>query len=1569
MSYSLRYGVSNKIKNLQTRLTNLTMATMFAITSLSGVAPLFITGTAHADAPVNGIVINEFSSYTSSDWVELYNTTDSNVSLNGWKLEDSSNTNPNIANLSGSLAGKAFLQVDVGDRLNQDGDVITLIHDTNHQTSVAYGNAANPVVGAPGDGQVAARTTDGGNTWQLTTNATPGATNDPADTTDPAINSTTPANHDTISGNAYIVSANITDNVSSGNDITASYSVKANYDYPFSGSKDVGSLQNQPLTYSGNNQTYTVTLNANGLPNTVHYQCNAYIGPTCISWQNSNVTSYTFTFTAKDAAGNTATKSVTATKGSTPASSASVTGQDFDTWDNSGNGFKGINIGFKTENFTHVSSITVTLKKGGSDLVTNTSSAALIDDINNQKDSFGQNGSLSTVFVVSGTNNDTWCQGGPCWNAGNHAWTANDQPDTALVTVIGTDQSGNVTKTTTLTNFTEPNGVSFASLLPADTTPPSVPALLSPVDRGYSKTNNFYFDWADSTDNSGQSVTYEFQSSTNPHTASGVLDTNLWHSQTLTSSTIHSVGAHDGTWYWQVRAIDAAGNKSAWTPVWHMTIDTHAPAGVISTPSVNGYVNTRQTGNILTVKGTSTDNLGLNRVLVQLLTSKHGAIQNKTIHLSGTSDDWQATFNTNNLHLADGKYAVIASFDDNAGNVYKTDYVDFTLDNTKPVAKFTSATDNPNPNGYYNGDFQVGYDVSDNYMLKSVNVSLFDTDSSHTNHYAANCYGKSNESADDDSGTCSVHLGSLPDGKYYVAIQGQDAAGLWTVAATRTVYIQHSVPAAPTSPFFKFQYDSGDITNPYLYYTTKSGGNNLLMGWKAPIGWVTGYQIQTVYPNGDRYNLNYDGHGGTNPWAWINWNFGKHGQGAYIYSARAQNPNGWGPWSNTATLYYDTESPTGYFTDSSYNHKETPAQYVNGNFWVYGVASDNVALHDAFFDVRDANGAAAGCVPGTFSSSAPIDGATSVKIKCQINTANLKDGQTYTLRIHASDKTQHYGGGQNTPITIDRDAPTATLSLPDGSLYGKNVLQSIRVMGDLYDNSGHFHYVVHLLDANGNEVPITQQPGALTSNTTNGEVRGFTTANLGDGDYSVYIVITDAAGNSTTSNTVKFTVDNTAPALTTAVDLSHAKGPLTSAAMNGDNNGELTLRVYTDEPIDTASSTVKFHDSATGTDYSLSHYKSDKSANGKYLYFFNLPLDVAGFKDTTTKVNLSFHLCDSLSNCRDFLYNRSNDASKGVYVLTIDNVKPSVAATMSSTTISSQTTTEPTVTINATDADSGIDYVQYKVMDASNNTVLGWVKIDNKVATPVTGILGLGDGSYTLRARAFDKAGNKHSGTDVAFTVDKTAPDITPTTIGTADTGYYTVHGNTITPNFTNNDTDTTGYGYSWAADPGNPGSATFDSGVLNPTFTVTTYGDYTFTLTAKDALGNATTATFSFSYDAPQNSGGQGGSSGSSGSSDGQGAGNGSNNSGSNGTFSNVNGHVLGDSTTTPNNIVDTADKAVKGDSTTKLGTDSKDKTVDNSGAWLGLGWWWLLVLAAILAGWWFIAGARRRNDDNAKA
>ncbi len=109
------------------------------------------------------VVINEFSSWDASgDWIELYSEED--VDISGWILRDTTSTMKTIN--SGSFIGSStskFFIVEVGNRLNQDGDVIKLYQGdgTSLENEVRYGDKGG-VCASENSLQTSGRLPDGG---------------------------------------------------------------------------------------------------------------------------------------------------------------------------------------------------------------------------------------------------------------------------------------------------------------------------------------------------------------------------------------------------------------------------------------------------------------------------------------------------------------------------------------------------------------------------------------------------------------------------------------------------------------------------------------------------------------------------------------------------------------------------------------------------------------------------------------------------------------------------------------------------------------------------------------------------------------------------------------------------------------------------------------------------------------------------------------------------------------------------------------------------------------------------------------------------------------------------------------------------------------------------------------------------------------------------------------------------------------------------------------------------------------------------------------------------------------
>jgi len=128
------------------------------------------------------VVINEFSSQTSPDWVEIYNNSDAAVDLSSYGLTDAAN-NPKSFNCI--LAPHGFSIVDWSNKLNNAGDTVFLKLGDETVDCISFGDGADdscpeefgPTLANPSADQVGSRIPDGG-AWQLTAASTKDAPND-----------------------------------------------------------------------------------------------------------------------------------------------------------------------------------------------------------------------------------------------------------------------------------------------------------------------------------------------------------------------------------------------------------------------------------------------------------------------------------------------------------------------------------------------------------------------------------------------------------------------------------------------------------------------------------------------------------------------------------------------------------------------------------------------------------------------------------------------------------------------------------------------------------------------------------------------------------------------------------------------------------------------------------------------------------------------------------------------------------------------------------------------------------------------------------------------------------------------------------------------------------------------------------------------------------------------------------------------------------------------------------------------------------------------------------------------
>lgn len=200
-----------------------------------------------------------------------------------------------------------------------------------------------------------------------------------------------------------------------------------------------------------------------------------------------------------------------------------------------------------------------------------------------------------------------------------------------------------------------------------DTVAPQAPVHASPFDGVAQKSNDFWFEWNDVED----AVSYEMQNSQNPETSSNGSFTHVqwigdYQNVQPTESKARSVGA-SGTWYWQVRAIDAAGNKSPWTAPWKVTIDQQAPIAVSA--SIQGPVKS--------LDGTTQLNLTLQDESTNIVSAKYTLYDDATNEALKKNVAIAGSYGNSIINLgADidvstlptGQYRVQLHFNDEAGN-------------------------------------------------------------------------------------------------------------------------------------------------------------------------------------------------------------------------------------------------------------------------------------------------------------------------------------------------------------------------------------------------------------------------------------------------------------------------------------------------------------------------------------------------------------------------------------------------------------------------------------------------------------------------------------------------------------------------------------------------------------------------------------------------------------------------------------------------------------------------------------------------------------------------------------
>ena len=96
---------------------------------------LFVFST-KAYAIESTIVLNEIFAPTGSDWLEIYNKTDSEIDVSEWKIEDTATTPLKVFSSGTKIGPRRFLVVEVSNRLNNSGDIVRLVTKEGNEIDI-----------------------------------------------------------------------------------------------------------------------------------------------------------------------------------------------------------------------------------------------------------------------------------------------------------------------------------------------------------------------------------------------------------------------------------------------------------------------------------------------------------------------------------------------------------------------------------------------------------------------------------------------------------------------------------------------------------------------------------------------------------------------------------------------------------------------------------------------------------------------------------------------------------------------------------------------------------------------------------------------------------------------------------------------------------------------------------------------------------------------------------------------------------------------------------------------------------------------------------------------------------------------------------------------------------------------------------------------------------------------------------------------------------------------------------------------------------------------------------------
>ena len=852
----------------------------------------------------------------------------------------------------------------------------------------------------------------------------------------------------------------------------------------------------------------------------------------------------------------------------------------------------------------------------------------------------------------------------------------------------------------------------------------------------------------------------------------------------------------DGSYSYTVTATDAAGNTSAASTALSFVVDTAAPQVTITsaggptnqaTQTITGTVDLTDVGATVTVLDGATP---IGSAVVQ------------------SNGNWTA----NNVTLTTpGSNSLTAQVTDAAGNTGTSNTVVYTLNTTVPVITSIATSGSGISNG--NGDLNAGHVVTltvsfsetvtvdtslgtPTLVLNDGGTATYQTGTGSNALVFSYTIGSGENTADLTVNSLSLNGGTIQD----ASANNADLSGATNYNPAGTLQIDTAAPAQPAAPS-----DSADI-NGFVNAANDTTG-------QALTGTAEAGSTVKIYLNGastPAFTTTANAGG--------NWSqtVGHLADGSYSYTVTATDAAGNTSAASTALSFVvDTAAPA---------QPAAPSDSADINGFV-NAANDTTG--QALTGTAEAGSTVKiylnGASTPAFTTTANAGGNWSQTV------GHLADG-SYSYTVTATDAAGNTSAASTAlSFVVDTAAPQVTITSAGGPT--NQATQTITGTVDLTDVGA----TVTVLDgATPIGSAVVQSNGNWTANNVT-----LTTP----GSNSLTAQVTDAAGNTGTSNTVVYTLNTTVPVITSIA---------TSGSGISNGNGDLnaghvvTLTVSFSETVTVDTSlgtpTLVLNDGGTAT------YQTGTGSNALvFSYTIGSGENTADLTVNSLSLN-GGTIQDASANNAD-LSGATNYNPAGT--LQIDTAAPAQPAAPSDSAdingfVNAANDTTGQALTGTAEAGSTVKiYLNGASTPAFTTTANAGGNWSQTVGH-------LADGSYSYTVTATDAAGNTSAAsTALSFVVDTAAPAQPAAPSDSAD-----ING------FVNAANDTTGQALTGTAEAGSTVKI-YLNGASTPAFTTTANaggnwsqtvghladGSYSYTVTATDAAGNTSAASTALSF------------------------------------------------------------------------------------------------------------------------